>query len=950
MSAEDPSSVPSTTPDVSDASSAEASSAAADVADAASPAADASAESGAAAAAPAAEGALFAAAAESACVKCKAMLATGGLAPFSEIKCPACGADNVVPAAFERFILTKRLGAGGMGSVYLAQDTSLGRGVAIKMLQKTITEDQTALEGLRAEAQNAARLNHPNVAQIYSFGQINGTPYLEMEFVPGQSLNHFVTRGVKLDPAFIMRVGLEIAEGLKAAETAGLFHGDIKPDNILFDSEMKAKLVDFGIASLANQGKSDELWGTPYYIAPEKIQKKKNSARSDIYSLGATLYHAIAGEPPYEGEDAAAVIKARFKGPPRPLEEMRPGIEPEVVRIVSRMMNNDLFMRYPNYNSLINDIKAYLAPIPAIRKQGPARTQHVRTGNISTGSITGDAAPAAAAAADGAAASPSAAAQPARPGGKKFVIQKGTMEAQSAISAMNLPPMQASAPDGGADQPVLRKKGGGASGLKIMLATIITVVVLAILGGVGALAWVISKNSNETKLAAELTAKAKDAQEKYFEIGESIPKARDYVKARDNDIAAQVAAISAVYKEATGNSLEVPDFEPPAPKPDPAAAAAAADDAAPADAAAPAAEDAAAEPAPEPEPEPEPAPAPAQPASPLDAAAERHVFAHAKTIRAALRRCEALAEIENESFPEIKSGLSPEQTQAAFDLREKARAKRAAEAAEAAALKKTADNALKEMRNGVARFRIDARPLITARENAAKTAAAENEKLRLENARLKKIEDAKRAAEEEAQLVRDNFASKARLIEKFDYARAKREMLRMQGELKNDLAKEELDWTVKRLDRLESLREFLIDDIRKKGAVRLSGIKGVYEIKSVSEDGKKFVTSGTLKELTIDDMQFTDWIPVIMQLLERRQHNRSIGAMELGEQQFNAALFCHTHGAATEHEGNAFALARSLVKKALESRTKLQSDAPHFLPAEILDAGDGADGGAADSY
>ena len=171
--------------------------------------------------------------------------------------------------------------------------------------------------------------------------------------------------------SFVIRVGMEIAEGLKAAEEGGLFHGDVKPENILFDENMNAKLVDFGLASRSTQGKSDELWGTPYYIAPEKVQQKKNSARSDIFSLGATLYHAIAGKPPFDGADAVEVIKARFKGPAKPLDQVRPGVEPEVARIVTRMMYSDLFQRYPNYNSLIGDMKKYLSGVPKLRKQGP---------------------------------------------------------------------------------------------------------------------------------------------------------------------------------------------------------------------------------------------------------------------------------------------------------------------------------------------------------------------------------------------------------------------------------------------------------------------------------------------------------------------------------------------------------------------------------------------------
>ena len=198
----------------------------------------------------------------------------------------------------------------------------------------------------------------------------------------------------------------------------GLFHGDVKPDNILFDENMNAKLVDFGIASRASQGASGELWGTPFYIAPEKVQKKVNSARSDIYSLGATLYHAIAGKPPYDGEDAIAVVKARFAGPPPAIETLRPDIEPEAARILSRMMYNDLFMRYPNYTSLIGDLNKYLSGVSALRKQGP-RTAAARTA-AATGSFK-----------------PEGVAQTPAPGGKKrFVIQKGQMEAAEARKEM----------------------------------------------------------------------------------------------------------------------------------------------------------------------------------------------------------------------------------------------------------------------------------------------------------------------------------------------------------------------------------------------------------------------------------------------------------------------------------------------------------------------------------
>ncbi|MBQ6102479.1 MAG: serine/threonine protein kinase, partial [Kiritimatiellae bacterium] len=351
------------------------------------------------------------------CPACGAQIDVRGLAAFSKIECPGCHAEARVPARFSHFTLLRRLGSGGMGTAFLGEDEALGRKVAVKVMQKALGDDEKAFETFKNEAQNAARLNHPHVAQIYSFGKEGDNPFLEMELVPGGDLGTFIADKTVLDPAFVLRVGMEIAEGLEAAEKVGLFHGDVKPDNILFDENMSAKLVDFGIASRASQGQMEELWGTPYYIAPEKVQKKMNSARSDIYSLGATLYHAITGQPPYDGEDAVAVIKARFKGPPPPVEKIRPDVEPEVSRIVTRMMYNDLFMRYPNYKSVIGDIEKYLSTVKDIRKQGPkGASATIRAKLAGTGAVKPEAATGAAEAASGS-------------GKKKFVLSKGHMSA-----------------------------------------------------------------------------------------------------------------------------------------------------------------------------------------------------------------------------------------------------------------------------------------------------------------------------------------------------------------------------------------------------------------------------------------------------------------------------------------------------------------------------------------
>ena len=145
------------------------------------------------------------------CPQCGALVDVRGIAAFSRIQCPSCNAEIPVPARFGHFLLLRRLGSGGMGTAFLAEDESLGRKVAIKVMQKALGADEKAFATFKNEAQSAARLNHPHVAQVYSFGQEKGNPYLEMELVPGGDLGSFISEGVELDPAFVMRVGLEIA-------------------------------------------------------------------------------------------------------------------------------------------------------------------------------------------------------------------------------------------------------------------------------------------------------------------------------------------------------------------------------------------------------------------------------------------------------------------------------------------------------------------------------------------------------------------------------------------------------------------------------------------------------------------------------------------------------------------------------------------------------------------
>ena len=263
------------------------------------------------------------------------------------------------PSEFAKYTLEKELGHGGMGGVYLGHDNMLDRRVAIKVMLKSYGDDPTFVERFKKEAQAAAKLSHPNIAQVYEFDLYEGQPYIAMELVSGGSLDKKMEKNPgQLDPAFVMNVGLQIAEGLGAAADRGLVHGDVKPENILFSTDGTAKLVDFGLAAM--QGDTGEIWGTPYYISPEKVRRQKIDFRADIYSLGGTLYHALTGVAPYEGTDATEVVKARFNGPPAKPSEVRPGIPEKIDEIIMRMLEADPSKRYPTYESLKGDISRFL--------------------------------------------------------------------------------------------------------------------------------------------------------------------------------------------------------------------------------------------------------------------------------------------------------------------------------------------------------------------------------------------------------------------------------------------------------------------------------------------------------------------------------------------------------------------------------------------------------------
>ena len=266
------------------------------------------------------------------------------------------------------FLLERELGRGGMGGVYMGRDKMLDRPVAVKVMLREYGSDAEFVEKFKKEAQAAARLIHPNIAQIYSYGISDGMPYIAMELVPGGSLEGLMrTHGANIDVPRVMKIGEQVAQALRCAADQGLVHGDVKPENVLLDANGNAKLVDFGLAAM--QKDTDEIWGTPYYIAPEKVKKQAVDYRADMYSLGGTLYHALTGVAPFEGDDAASVVRKRFQGPPARPSEVRPGLSPQIDYLVMKMLEADPYKRYPSFEALLADFKKVmttgLAPVSA---------------------------------------------------------------------------------------------------------------------------------------------------------------------------------------------------------------------------------------------------------------------------------------------------------------------------------------------------------------------------------------------------------------------------------------------------------------------------------------------------------------------------------------------------------------------------------------------------------
>ncbi len=269
------------------------------------------------------------------------------------------------PAGIElaHFRIEERIGMGGMGAVFRALDTRLQRYVALKVLSPFQARDPAAVQRFLNEARAAARLDHDNIARVYYIGEDKGLNFIAFEFITGTNVRDLIERRGRLDPAEAVNYTLQIASALRHTSAAGVIHRDIKPSNIIITPTGRAKLVDLGLARKVDSESAADITvagttlGTFDYISPEQAKDPRNvDVRSDIYSLGCTLYHMLTGEPPYaEGTVLQKLLNHQSSEPPDPAKK-RPGIPPALSAVVRKMMASDPRDRYASPDELIQDL------------------------------------------------------------------------------------------------------------------------------------------------------------------------------------------------------------------------------------------------------------------------------------------------------------------------------------------------------------------------------------------------------------------------------------------------------------------------------------------------------------------------------------------------------------------------------------------------------------------